>query len=149
MTRRTTGLILVALVSMGLWGCAATGGGSIGVAISETCEAGADPDCINVGNQYVIQPSEFSEASVENASPRVEEQQKSVDITLTDEGAKTLNDLSTQAMDAGADTRLLLSVGDEILTAVTVQAPLSGDQVTLALSPEDDPDAIIERIQGS
>lgn len=158
MAQHTRQLIVITLVTLGLWGCAAadtsnppstSNEGSIELSLSETCDERSDPQCIHVGNQYVLQPSGFERAAVENAVAHNEEQQNTVDITFTDRGAKLFNELTAQASDADTESRLLLKVGDKILAAVSVHAPLSGDQVTLALSPEDDAYAIIEQIQGS
>lgn len=148
--------VFVILVSLGLCGCAAAGdstppvtqnGGSVQLALSQKCGAGFDPQCIPVGDEHLMRPSGFEEAAVETAVARNDDQQNSVDVTFTPRGAEVLKDLTTQANDAGADSRLLVKVGDEIVAAVSVMEPLSGDHVTLGLSPEDDPDAIVELIQ--
>lgn len=157
MTQRKSPLVLVALLSMGLCGCAATGdsnpstgveGGSIELAVSEICAAESDPQCIPVGDEHVTQPSDFEEATVEDAAVSSDGQQNSLDVTFTANGARVLNDLTTQASSAGPESRLLMKVGDEIVAAVSVMEPLSGNQVTMALSPEDDSDAVVELIHG-
>lgn len=96
-----------------------------------------------------MEPSVFEDAAVENAVASDTTEQSSIDVTFTDEGADVLHDLTTQASDADAESRLLIKVDDEILGAVAVHEPLSGDHVGLGFSPEDDPDAIIELIRGS
>lgn len=154
MTQRTSRFVLVILVSLGLCGCAAAGdsttsavpnGGSIQLALSTTCDAGSDPQCVPVGNDHVMRPSSFENATVENAVAHSD----SVDVTFTDNGTKVLHDLTTQASGAGDGSRLLVKVGDEIVAAVSVMEPLSGDHVTLGLSQERDPDALVELIQRS
>ena len=158
MTQRTSGFALALLVSLGLCGCTAATdsspspeptGGSIGLAVSETCDEGSESQCIPVGNEHVMEPSVFEDAAVENAVASDTTEQSSIDVTFTDEGADVLHNLTTQASDADAESRLLIKVDDEILAAVAVHEPLSGDHVGLGLSPEDDPDAIIELIRGS
>ncbi|WP_307370348.1 hypothetical protein [Microbacterium sp. W4I4] len=126
---------------------ASQSGGSIQLAITQTCDAGSDPQCIPVGDEHLMRPSDFEEAAVETAVARNDDEQNAVDVTFTDEGAKVLNDLTTQASDAGTESRLLMKAGDEIVSAVSVMEPISGDQVTLGLSPQDDPDAVVELIQ--
>ncbi|MDQ0614880.1 hypothetical protein QF046_002521 [Microbacterium sp. W4I4] len=156
MTQQTARFAFVILVSLGLCGCAVAGdsetpasqsGGSIQLAITQTCDAGSDPQCIPVGDEHLMRPSDFEEAAVETAVARNDDEQNAVDVTFTDEGAKVLNDLTTQASDAGTESRLLMKAGDEIVSAVSVMEPISGDQVTLGLSPQDDPDAVVELIQ--
>ena len=156
MVQRASRLELIILVSLGVCGCAqaadsnpsaAPHGGSIELALSETCITGSD-QCIPVGDEHVIRPSGFEGAGVEDAVANSENQQNSVDVTFTDEGAKIVNDLTTQASGAGTESRLLVKVGDEIVAAVSVQEPLRGDRVAFGLSPEDDSDAIVELIRG-
>jgi hypothetical protein len=154
MTQRTTQFLLAILVSLGLCGCAAAGDsttsaapnrGSIQLALSTTCDAESDPQCIPVGNDHVMRPSSFENATVQNAVAHSD----SVDVAFTDNGAKVLNDLTTQASGVSAESRLLVKVGDEIVAAVSVMEPLSGHHVTLGLSQDHDPDAVVELIQGS
>lgn len=160
MSQCTRLFALALLLSFGLVGCSASSDsdpsltqadgneGNIGLALSERCFEGTDPECIPVGGQHVMRPSAFEEAAVENAVARNDDQQRAVDITLTDEGAKVLHDLTAEADGSDDGTRLVMKAGDAILAAVSVRAPLSGDQVTLALGPEDDPDSVIALIQG-
>lgn len=96
-----------------------------------------------------MRPSGFEAAAVADAVANSHQQQNAVDITLTDDGASVLTDLTTQAADAGSESRLLLKIGGEIRAAVRVQEPLSGGQVTIGLSPEDDPRELIELIEGN
>lgn len=156
MTQHTARFAFVILVSLGLCGCAVAGdsetpaarrGGSIQMAVTQTCDAGSDPQCIPMGDEHLMRPSDFEEAAVETAVARTDDTQNAVDVTFTDQGAEVLNDLTTQASDADDESRLLVKAGDEIVSAVSVMEPISGNQVTFGLSPEDEADAIVELIQ--
>jgi hypothetical protein len=98
-----------------------------------------------MGGDRVMRPSAFENAAVEDAVAHSD----SVDVTFTDDGAEVLEDLTTQASAGGAESRLLVKVGDEIIAAVSVKEPLSGDHVTLGLSKEHDPDAVVAQIRES
>ncbi|HIY67717.1 MAG TPA: hypothetical protein H9830_15735 [Candidatus Agrococcus pullicola] len=158
MTRRTRDVVFILLVSFGLGGCAAAAGnntsaapagGSIELAVSETCDADSDSQCVPVGSEHVVRPAVFETAAVEDAVASSGGTQNAVDVTFTDKGADTLNDLTIQASGGNANARLLVKVGDEIVAAVTVEEPLGGDHVTLGRSADDHPDAVIELIQGN
>ncbi|WP_336645529.1 hypothetical protein [Microbacterium sp. USHLN186] len=154
MTQRTTRCMLVVLALLSLCGCAAAGDSettaastraSLQLALSTTCDDASDPHCIPVGSERVLLPSTFENAAVENAVARSD----SVDVTFTDNGAEVLNDLTAQASGAGAEFRLLVKVGHEIIAAVSVMEPLNGDHVTLGLTQKHDPETVVALIQGS
>ncbi|MEV8250342.1 hypothetical protein AB0O87_05385 [Microbacterium sp. NPDC076768] len=158
MTVRMRWLGLMALASLVLSGCSTAGGadgtsasagGVIELAVAEVCEAGSDPQCVLVGEEYVVVPSDFESAGVESAAAIEDAQQNAVEVTLTSEGAAVLNDLSGQAAQAGDDTRLLFKVDDDILSAVRVMDALQGNQVVIALGSEDAPQELVDRLQGS
>lgn len=155
MTLRTRRLALVVLVSLSLCGCsAATGtdqtpapvGGVIELAVSETCAEGSEPLCTEVGGEWVVLPSAFEQAVVEDAAVSDTQQQNAVDVTFSAEGAAVLHALTNQAAQAGAEARLVFKIGGELLAAVMVMEALDGDQVTIALSPDDDPQQIVDLI---
>lgn len=156
MTFRGRRLALVALVSLSLCGCAAAGGtaeaspsasGMLEMAVSEACADGSEPDCIAAGSGHVERPASFEPAGVEDAVVSGA-QPNTVEVTFTSDGAAVLSDLSGRAAEAGADSRLVLKVGDEILAAVVVMEALSGDQVTISLSPDDDPQEMADLLRG-
>lgn len=158
LTHRTFRLAVIALASLGICGCAAAGdgstsaaphGGSIEFAVTETCAVGSDPQCISAGDQHVIRPDAFAEAAVEDVVASSDAQQNAVDITLTDSGANILEDLTTEASGADTESRLVVKAGDEILAAVAVREPLSGENLALGFAPEDDVDAVVKMIQGN
>lgn len=158
MTFRTRRLALVVLVSMGLCGCSAAtdtdqsqtpDGGLIELAVSETCAEGSDPQCTAVGGEWVILPTTFEKAAVDDAAVSDTAQRNAVDVTFSAEGASVLNSLTDQAARAGAEARLVFKVGDELLAAVAVMEALDGDQVTIALAPDDDPQQIVDLIHNT
>jgi len=58
-------------------------------------------------------------------------------VIFTDAGASIVNSLNTEAVQAGGEARLIMRIGDEIRAAVTVAEPLTGESLTIALSPGD------------
>jgi len=157
MTFRADHFALVVLVSLALCGCSAAAvpgatpalaGGMIELAVSETCVEGSDPQCTAVGSDFVLVPPAFEQAGVEDAVVNESPQHNAVDVTLTSEGAAVLSNLTDEAAQAGGESRLLLKIGDEIRAAVEVIEPLNGDQVTIALSPEEDPQEVVDLLRG-
>lgn len=107
------------------------------MAISETCAEGSDPQCISVGEQYVLRPSAFERAAVDDAAVADGNQQNAVEVTFSAEGATVLNMLTKKAAAAGEQARLVLKIGDSIRAAVIVPEALEGNQITILLSPDD------------
>ena len=126
----SAGSCLQSILALALSGCAttavpgttptATPKGFLELAISETCTKGSDPQCILIGDDYVMHPATFEDAPVANAAASEGEQQDAVDITFTAEGAAVLHDLTGQAAQAGGDSRLLLKAGGEIIGHSTI-----------------------------
>jgi hypothetical protein len=121
----------------------------IELAVAETCAEGSEPECTAVGGEWVILPSTFEQAAVEDAAVSDAPQRNAVDVTFSAEGASVLNALTDQAAQAGAEARLVFKVGDDLLAAVAVMEALEGDQVTIALSPDDDPQRIADLIHNT
>lgn len=121
----------------------------IELAVSETCIEGSDPQCTAVGSDYVVLPSAFEQAAVQEAVVSDSPQQNAVDVTFTSEGAAVLNDLTDEARRGGSESRLLFKIGDEVVAAVVVMEALDGDEVTIALSPEEDPQQVVDLLRGT
>jgi len=158
MTFRRYWLALVSILALALSGCGATSvpgttppatGGFVELAVSSTCTEGSDPQCVLIGNEYVIRPSTFDDAAVANAAASESQQQDAVDLTFTAEGAAVLQDLTGQAAQAGGDSRLLLKAGDEIIGATVVMEALQGDHVTIAIPPEHTAQEVLDLIHGT
>lgn len=157
MTSRTARLSLVVLAVLAFSGCsAAVGsderssatGGTIELAVSETCTAGSDPQCVVVNGQSVVLPSAFESAGVEDAAVADGDGQNAVDVTFNDEGAAVLRTLTEQAAGAGDAARLVMKIGGEIRAAVRVMEALEGDYVQIALSPDDNAQDVVDLIRG-
>lgn len=116
-------------------------GGTLELAVSGTRIEGSDPLCTLAGDAQVMRPDAFERALVESA--RVSERSDAVVVQLTADGAAVLHDLSDRAARKGSDARLILKIGDQ-LRAVVVKEPLSGESLTIGLSPDDDPAELLE-----
>ena len=143
MTSRMNRLTLVAVIVVALSACSTasgedeprpTVGGAIELAVSETCSDESDPQCVSVNGENVVSPSAFERADVEDAV--AVDGQNAVVITFSDDGAAILRTLTEQAAEAGETARLVLVIGDEILTAVRVIEPLTDATVQIVLGPD-------------
>ena len=156
MTSRLARLSMAAPVLLLLSACsAATGadetpsatGGAIELAVSETCTHGSDAQCIAVNGQYVVLPSAFERAGVEDAAVTDGEGQNAVGVTFTDDGAEILHALTEKAAGAGSTARLVMKIGDEIQAAVAVMQAIEGNYVQIALSPDDSAPDLVDLIR--
>ena len=155
MNTRTRGLSLLILIALALGGCSTavepgltseTPGGTIELAVSETCVEGSDSQCVSVQGQYIVSPAVFKTATIEDAVASERDGQNTVDVTFTDDGAAIVNSLTAEAVQAGGEARLVMRIGDEIRAAVTVAEPLTGDSLTIALSPDDSAQEVVDLI---
>jgi len=155
MTSRKARLFVVALAVFTLSACSTaastTGGssvseGSIELAVSETCTAGSDSDCVGVNGDSVVLPSEFDRADVED-SRVADTGTTGVEVTFTTAGAEVFRSLTEEAAGAGDSARLVIRVGGELRAAVRVMEALDGDQVFIALSPDDNAEEIVGLIK--
>lgn len=85
---------------------AAPAGGTIELAVSETCATGSDPKCVPVGSGSIVSPATFERAQVSSAVV-AENQKNAVEVTFTDDGAAIFGALTQQAAQAGPDSRLV------------------------------------------
>ncbi|WP_165391112.1 hypothetical protein [Agromyces ramosus] len=138
-----------------LSGCASGAGavdpgataGAIELAVSETCAADSAPECVDVNGEYVMVPDAgFSLAGVESIAVAGDEVGNAVDVTLTSEGAAVVESAAAEAAQAGDDSRLVIKVGGEVLSAVAVAEPLEGEHFLLALPPELSAEEFTERV---
>lgn len=158
MTFRRYRLVLVSILALALSGCGTTGvpgttppatAGFVELAVSETCAEESSPQCIHIGDDYVMRPSTFEDAPVANAAASEGQQQDAVDLTFTAEGAAVLQDLTDQVAQAEGDARLLLKAGGKIIGATVVMEALQGDHVTIALPPEHTAQEVLDLIHGT
>jgi preprotein translocase subunit SecD len=157
MTFRTSRLALAAMALLALSACSSSAGadeassgtgGTIEMAVSDTCTAGSDSQCVSVNGESVLLPSTFEEADVKDSSV-AESGQSTVDVTFTADGAKVWQELSEEAVGAGDSARLVIKVGDELQSAVRVMEAMKGDQVQIALGPDGNAQDLVDLIQGN
>ena len=157
MSFRTSRLTLAAFMLVALSACSSSAGadetasgtrGAIDVAVSDTCIAGSDSHCVLVDGDSVLLPSTFREAGVKSASV-AEDGQSAVDVTFTEDGAKVWQDLTEEAIGAGDSARLLIKVGGELQSAGRVMETMKGDQVQIALGPDESAQDLVDLIQGN
>ncbi|TFD76987.1 hypothetical protein [Cryobacterium fucosi] len=155
MTSLTPRLSLVVLAVLAFSGCSASvgagdtasaTGGTIELAVSETCADGANPQCVLVNGENVVLPSAFERAGVEQATIADGEGQNAVDVTFNEDGAVVFNALTVKAVQAGDSARLIIQIGGEIQAAVVVMEALEGDHVQISISPDDSAQKIVDLI---
>ena len=148
---------VVALTVLVLSACASVGPSSdasspnravIELAISQTCVAGGAVQCISVNDEDIVPPSSFEDADVQDADIVESNGQYSVHVTFTDAGGKVLNTVSAQAADAGNGTRMVLKARGWIIGAPVALAPLEGREVSIAVSPNDSAQDLLDAILG-
>jgi len=148
-------LALVALLVVPLSACSAAGaaepssvsGGAIEVAVSEAC-ANVDAQCVLVNGQGVLAPTAFERADVEDAAVGEDGGQNVVNVTFSEAGAAVFNRLTDEAVHAGDSARLVMRIGGELRSAVRVTAALTGDQVQIILSADDDAHDVVDLLLG-
>jgi hypothetical protein len=148
------GLLLLAMS-----GCSAAGGadesartsaGGIEMAVSQTCVSGTAPECVSVNGEYVmIVPSDFVHVGVDDAEAVADGGTVAVDVRFDGEGAKVFQAFTAEAAETGETARLVIKVGDTVVSAVAVLEPWEGDSVLIALPPDESADRLIGVIQGS
>lgn len=155
MTSRPPLLAVIALVVVALSGCSAPvgaaetptdAGGAIELAAAETCSDGSDPECVLINGESLLLPPDFERAGVEEAVVAAGDQ-NAVDVTFDDDGALVLQTVTEQVFDAGDTARLVIRIEGETVAAVVVMEALTGDQVQIALSPEDSAQDVVDGIR--
>jgi hypothetical protein len=160
MTSRTRSFPLVALIGLALCGCspavgadapaasapATNAGGSVEMAVSETCTDMADPQCVSVNGQDVLLPPAFEKAGVVAAAVADVAGQNGVDVTFDEAGATVLQALTKEAAEAGADARLLIRIGGELQSAVVVLEALEGAEAQIVLARDDDAQDLVDQL---
>ncbi|KZX21106.1 SecDF P1 head subdomain-containing protein [Rathayibacter tanaceti] len=139
---RRTAVGAAALLLLALTGCtaespaptpSASTGGSLELAVSTVCAPGVDPQCVAVGGQnVVVDPAAFTRAGIASAGVVDTGGVEVVDVRFDDEGAAVFQRSTREAADAGAEARLLMRAGDELVAATTVMQAMEGDSVQIA-----------------
>ncbi|MDN5742981.1 MULTISPECIES: hypothetical protein [Dietzia] len=124
--------------------------GALELAITQTCAPGSDPQCISVNGEHVlVVPAAFERAGVDsasNAQPSGESDTITVDLDRA--GATVASRMTAEASQAGDQTRLVMKVGDEIISAVRVQDELRNDHMLVALPPGAPTEEILQSLNG-
>ncbi len=82
----------------------------------------------------MVFPSAFERAGVDDAVAI--DGQNAIALTLSADGAEVLRTLTEQAAEAADTARLVIAIGDEILTAARVIEPLTDATVHVVLPPD-------------
>lgn len=124
--------------------------GALDLAISQTCAPGSDPQCIPFNDEHIlVVPAAFERAGVDSASGEpTSGASDMINVTLDSDGANVARTMTVEASRAGDQARLVMKVGDEIVSAVRVQGELRGDQMMVALPPDADTEEILNSLNG-
>lgn len=71
------------------------------MAVSKTCAAMFDPQCVSVNGEDVVRPAAFDRAGVDSATAVHSATQDAIDITFDKDGAAVLHRLTKRAMQDG------------------------------------------------
>lgn len=124
--------------------------GGIEMSVAQTCRSGSAPECVSVNGEYVmILESDFLRVGVETAEAVADDTTNAVDVTFDDAGADVFQELTAEAAASGGTARLVIRVGDEVLSAVTVVEPMHGDTAVIALPPDTNPNDLARMLRGS
>lgn len=147
----------VAVGVLVLSGCAGEAGadgrtepaGAIELAVSETCVPDSTPECVAVNGEHVVVPAAgYRRAEVASVAVADDQPGNAVDVTLSSEGAEVLESSTAEVAQAGDDARLVIKVGGEVLFAVAVAEPVTGDHFLLALPHEMSAEEFVEMTGG-
>lgn len=124
--------------------------GALELAISQTCAPGSAPQCIPVNDEHIlVVPTAFERAGVDSASDaKSSEKTDMITVNLDTAGATVASRMTAEASQAGEQTRLVVKVDDEIISAVRVQGELHNNQLVVALPPGTPTDKILESLNG-
>jgi len=122
--------------------------GAIELAVSETCVADSAPQCVAVNGEHVmVDAAGFSRAEVESVAVADDQQGNAVEVTLSSDGATVLETATAEVAQAGDDARLVIKVGDEVLSAVAVAEALKSDHFLMALPSGTSAEEFIEKVE--
>ena len=156
MNSRTLSVVSVVLAALALSACSSTpgiattptiAGGAIELAVSQTCAASSDPQCVAVNGENVVLPGAFERAGVGDAVVAEGEGRNAVDVTFSEDGAVVFHALTEKAAGAGSTARLVMRIGGELKAAVVVMQAMEGDQVQIGLSPDDNAQGVVDLIR--
>ncbi|MFF2389592.1 hypothetical protein [Agromyces sp. NPDC058104] len=124
--------------------------GGIEMSVAQTCRSGSAPECISVNGEYMmILESDFLRAGVETAEAVEDDTINALDVTFDDDGAGVFQELTAEAAASEGTALLVIKVGDEVLSAVTVVEPMHGDTAMIVLPPDADANELARMLRGS
>ncbi|MBZ2195771.1 hypothetical protein [Occultella gossypii] len=126
-------------------------GGAVELAVAQACTAGSGADCVPVNGEHVeVSAAEFSRAGVAEATAVPDAGEgDAVDLTFDPDGAAVLQELSAQAAGAGETARLVIRVGETLVSAAAVPEPLeeAAGNVRIALPDGTSAADVVEEIR--
>jgi hypothetical protein len=126
-------------------------GGAIELAVAHACTPGSSAECFPVNGEHVeVGAAEFSRAGVADAAAVPDAGERdAVDLTFDPDGTAVLQDLSAQAAGAGETARLVIRVGETLVSAAAVPEPLevAAGSVRIALPEGTSADDVVELIR--
>ncbi|WP_165068370.1 type VI secretion system baseplate subunit TssF [Marisediminicola senii] len=161
MTSRLLMLPLSAMLVLAFAGCTPGGdgytdddrepatatGGALELAVSEICTDQSELECVSVGGQRIVAPASFQRAGVAEATAARGDGASAVEVTFDKNGTAVFAALTSQAAGAGDAARLVIGVGGDIHSAVSVLEALDTSEVRIVLGPGEDPDDLVDLIR--
>ncbi|WP_205827248.1 hypothetical protein [Microbacterium excoecariae] len=89
----------------------------------------------------------FRDVEVKAVSEPGDEQENTLTLELTQNGVAVLETSTITVSEAGEGSRLLMKVGDAVISAVRVMEPLHGEQLIMRLPDGLDASAIADEIR--
>lgn len=111
-------------------------GGAIELAAADVCFEEADPNCVSVMGEHLMLTFAFERAGVEDATVAEDQGPNTVDVTFTKDGAAVLRTVTEEAAQAGDSARLVIKIGEEIHSVVTVMQAIEDGRAQIGLRPD-------------
>lgn len=124
--------------------------GALELAVSQTCSPGSDPQCIPYYDEHIlVVPTALERAAVESASgdPSAGEFDM-ITVQLDSAGTEVVQRMTAEALQAGDRTRLVMKVGDTVISAARVRGELRTDHMQVALPPDAPTQDILKNLNG-
>lgn len=101
-----------------------------------------------VGQEHVlVNPSDFARAGVTTAAP-AGDSSSAVDVVFDAEGAAAFSKAASEVAQDGDGARLVLRVGDQVLSAVRVSSPISVTTMRFVVPGHLHADEVARQIHG-
>lgn len=114
------------------------------MAVSETCADDSNSQCVSInGESVLVIPSDFERVGVDTATSAGP---SAIDVTLNRDGAEIVQRLTTEALQASENARLVTKLDTDLLSAVRVQGTLHSEHLQIHISPGVDADSVLEKL---